>query len=68
MITELPYQVNKSVLLERILRLSEDRKGVLTGISDIRDESDREGIRAVIELKKDADADKIDVYKRQAML
>lgn len=58
-ITELPYQVNKSVLLERILRLSEDRKGVLTGISDIRDESDREGIRAVIELKKDADADKI---------
>ncbi|HZK34485.1 MAG TPA: DNA gyrase subunit A, partial [Bacillota bacterium] len=58
-ITELPYQVNKSVLLERILRISEERKGVLTGISDIRDESDREGIRAVIELKKDADSKKI---------
>jgi DNA gyrase subunit A len=58
-ITEIPYQVNKAVLLEKILRLSEERKGVLTGISDIRDESDRSGVRAVIEIKKDADAEKI---------
>jgi len=58
-ITELPYQVNKAALLEKILRLSEEKKGVLTGISDIRDESDRNGIRAVIEIKKDCDANKI---------
>jgi len=58
-IKELPYQVNKAALLEKILRLSEEKKGILTGISDIRDESDRQGIRAVIELKKDADAEKI---------
>ncbi|MFU0800833.1 MAG: DNA gyrase subunit A [Xylanivirga thermophila] len=58
-ITELPYQVNKANLLEKILKLSEERKGILSGISDIRDESDRKGIRAVIEIKKDADAEKI---------
>lgn len=58
-ITELPYQVNKAALLEKVLRLSEEKKGVLTGISDIRDESDRSGIRAVIEVKKDGDAEKI---------
>ena len=58
-IKELPYQVNKAALLEKILRLSEERKGVLSGISDIRDESDRNGIRAVIEVKKDGDAEKI---------
>lgn len=58
-ITQVPYQVNKANLLEKILKLSEDKKGILTGISDIRDESDRNGIRAVIELKKDADAEKI---------
>ncbi|NLJ41830.1 MAG: DNA gyrase subunit A [Clostridiales bacterium] len=58
-ITELPYQVNKASLLEKILRLSEENKGVLTGIADIRDESDRNGIRAVIEVKKDGDAEKI---------
>ncbi|MGI5852247.1 MAG: DNA gyrase subunit A, partial [Caldicoprobacterales bacterium] len=45
-IKELPYQVNKATLLERILKLSEERKGVLTGIADIRDESDRNGVRA----------------------
>ena len=50
-ITELPYQVNKSALLEKILKLSEEKKGILSGISDIRDESDRTGMRAVIELK-----------------
>ena len=58
-ITELPYQVNKSAMLEKILRLSEEKKGILAGISDIRDESDRTGMRAVIELKRDVDADKV---------
>lgn len=50
-ITELPYQVNKARLVEQIADLVKDRK--LEGISDIRDESDKEGIRVVIELKKE---------------
>ena len=54
-ITEIPYQVNKSAMLEKILRLSEEKKSLLAGINDIRDESDRQGMRAVIELKRDAD-------------
>ncbi|MGI6707040.1 MAG: DNA gyrase subunit A [Clostridia bacterium] len=58
-IKELPYQVNKANALEKILKLSEEKKGVLSGIADIRDESDRNGMRAVIELKKDAEVDKI---------
>ena len=58
-IKEVPYQVNKATLLERLLKLSEERKGVLNGIADIRDESDRNGMRAVIEVKKDGDAEKI---------
>lgn len=58
-ITELPYQVNKAAMLEKILKLSEERKGILSAISDIRDESDRNGMRAVIELKRDADSQKI---------
>ena len=58
-IKEVPYQVNKAALLEKILKLSEEKKGVLVGIGDIRDESDRNGIRAVIEVKKDGDAEKI---------
>ncbi len=58
-IKEIPYQVNKSNLLGKILKLSEEKKGLLTGIVDIRDESDRNGIRAVIEIKRDADAEKI---------
>ena len=58
-IKELPYQVNKATLLEKILKLSEEKKGILTGIADIRDESDRTGIRAVIEIKKDGDPEKI---------
>ncbi|NLG36726.1 MAG: DNA gyrase subunit A [Clostridiales bacterium] len=61
-ITEIPYQVNKAAMLEKILKLCEDKKGILAGISDIRDESDREGMRAVIEVKKDADAEKILQY------
>ncbi|MGH2549186.1 MAG: DNA gyrase subunit A, partial [Thermomicrobiales bacterium] len=51
-ITELPYQVNKAALLERIAELVKD--GKLDGISDLRDESDRSGMRALIELKRDA--------------
>ncbi len=58
-ITEVPYMVNKAAMLEKILKLTEEKKGQLGNIYDIRDESDREGMRAVIELKKDADADKI---------
>ena len=49
---ELPYQVNKSRLIELIANLAKDKQ--LEGISEVRDESDREGIRVVIELKKDA--------------
>jgi DNA gyrase subunit A len=51
-VTELPYQVNKSDLIKKIANLVKEKK--LDGISDIRDESDREGIRIVIELKRDA--------------
>ena len=54
-ITEVPYQVPKAAMLEKILKLSEERKTQLSGIYDIRDESDRTGLRAVIELKKDVD-------------
>ena len=58
-ITEVPYQVNKSAMLEKILRLSEEKKVALGGIYDIRDESDRDGMRAVIELKRDTDPDRV---------
>ena len=51
-VTELPYQVNKASLLERIATLVNEKK--LDGIADLRDESDRDGIRMVIELKRDA--------------
>ena len=54
-ITEVPYQVPKAAMLEKILKLSEEKKVQLAGIHDIRDESDREGMRAVIELKRDVD-------------
>jgi DNA gyrase subunit A len=53
--TELPYQVNKAATIEKIAELVRDKK--LDGISDIRDESDREGIRLVIELKKNEPSD-----------
>ena len=61
-ITEIPYQVNKAALLEKILKLSEEKKVALSGISDIRDESDRDGMRAVVELKRDVDPDRILSY------
>ncbi len=51
-VTEIPYQVNKSALIEKIAEYVRDKK--LEGISDLRDESDREGMRIVIELKRDA--------------
>jgi len=50
-VTELPYQVNKASLIEKIAELVRDKK--IGGISDLRDESDREGIRVVIDLKRD---------------
>jgi len=50
LISELPYQVNKAALVEKIADLSRDKK--IEGISEIRDESDRDGIRVVIELKR----------------
>ena len=54
-VTEIPYQVNKSDLILKIAELVKDQR--ITGISDIRDESDREGMRIVIELKRDAKPD-----------
>ena len=56
-VTELPYQVNKSGLIERIAEAV--REGRLEGISDLRDESDRQGMRIVIELSKTADAEHV---------
>ncbi len=53
-VTELPYQVNKAKLIENIAELVKDKR--LEGISDLRDESDRDGMRIVIELKRDANA------------
>ena len=52
-ITEVPYQVNKSAMLQRIANLKEDNKGILSYIGEIIDESDRNGLRAVIKIKKD---------------
>ena len=51
-VTEIPYQVNKAKLIENIADLVKDKK--ITGISDLRDESDRDGMRIVVELKRDA--------------
>lgn len=54
-ITEIPYQINKSNLLEKIADLVREKR--IDGISDLRDESDRDGMRIVVELKKDAQAE-----------
>jgi DNA gyrase subunit A len=66
-ITEIPYQVNKAALVERIADLSHQRK--IDGIGEIRDESDREGMRIVIELKRDAQSSQVlnNLYKHTAM-
>jgi len=54
-ITEIPYQVNKSRLIEKIAELAKDKR--IEGITDLRDESNRKGIRVVIELRRDVNAD-----------
>ncbi|WP_279090799.1 DNA gyrase subunit A [Bartonella apis] len=54
-VTEIPYQVNKATMVEKIAELVREKR--IEGISDLRDESDREGYRVVIELKRDAVAD-----------
>ncbi len=54
-VTEIPYQVNKAALVEKIAMMVRDKR--IEGIADLRDESDRHGIRVVIEIKKDASAD-----------
>ncbi|MEK9931319.1 MAG: DNA gyrase subunit A [Rhodospirillaceae bacterium] len=54
-VTEIPYQVNKARMIERIAELVREKR--IEGISDIRDESDRDGVRVVIEVKRDAQAD-----------
>jgi DNA gyrase subunit A len=54
-ITEIPYQVNKSTMVERIAELAREKK--IDGVADLRDESDRDGYRVVIELKRDAERD-----------
>ena len=66
-IDELPYQVNKAKLIEKISELVKDK--IIDGISEVRDESDREGIRVVIELKKDAMSEIIlnNLYKHTQM-
>jgi len=66
-VTELPYQVNKSLLQERIAE--QVRDGKLDGISNLRDESDRTGMRIVIELKRDAQPRKVlfNLYKHSAL-
>ncbi|WP_425523725.1 DNA gyrase subunit A [Rhizobium setariae] len=56
-ITEVPFQVNKSTMIEKMAELVRDKR--IEGISDLRDESDRDGYRVVIELKRDANADVI---------
>jgi DNA gyrase subunit A len=66
-VTELPYQINKAALQERIAELVRERK--LDGIADMRDESDRQGMRLVIEVKRDANPQTLlkQLYKHTAM-
>ncbi|MED4966843.1 DNA gyrase subunit A [Heyndrickxia coagulans] len=66
-VTELPYQVNKAKLIERIAELVHEKR--IDGITDLRDESDRNGMRMVIEVRRDANANVIlnNLYKHTAM-
>ncbi len=66
-VTELPYQVNKASLLEKIADLVKDKK--MEGISDLRDESDRDGMRIFIEIKRDANPHKVlnNLFKHTAL-
>jgi DNA gyrase subunit A len=67
LVHEIPYQVNKAKLIEKIAELARDKK--IEGISDLRDESDRRGMRIVIEVRKDANASVIlnNLYKQTAL-
>ena len=58
-IDEFPYQVNKAACLSKILEITQEKKAMFAAVSDIRDESDRMGTRAVIEIKKDGDPERI---------
>ena len=58
-IDEFPYMVNKAACLEKILQITQEKKAMFAAVSDIRDESDRTGTRAVIEIKKDGDPEKV---------
>src|SRR5215212_6594920 len=66
-VTELPYQVNKAALLEKIADLVKDKK--IDGIADLRDESDRDGMRMYIEIKRDANPHKVlnNLFKHTAL-
>ena len=66
-VTEIPYQVNKAKLVERIAELVKEKR--IEGISDLRDESNRNGMRIVIELKRDANANIVlnNLYKHSQM-
>ncbi len=66
-VTEVPYQTNKAALVERIANLIKDKK--IVGISEIRDESDRQGMRIVVELKREAQPPQVlnQLYKYTAM-
>jgi DNA gyrase subunit A len=66
-VTELPYQVNKATLLEKIADLVKDKK--IDGIADLRDESDRDGMRIYIEIKRDANPHKVlnNLFKHTAL-
>ena len=66
-VSEIPYQVNKAALVEKIAELVNDKK--ITGIGDLRDESDRQGLRIVIELKREAQPEMVlnNLYKYTAM-
>ncbi len=67
LVTELPYMTNKATLIERIAELS--REGKLEGVADLRDESDRQGMRIVIELTKSAEPEPLlqELYRQTAM-
>jgi DNA gyrase subunit A len=66
-VNEIPYQVNKAKLIEKIAELARDKK--IEGITDLRDESDRNGMRIVIEVRKDANANVLlnNLYKQTAL-
>ena len=66
-VTEIPYQVNKATLVEKIAQLAKDKK--IDGISEVRDESDRHGLRVVIELRREAQPEIVlnNLYKHTAL-